>query len=57
MYSTEKELWIPRPQLKVFPQYQKILGILPERIKETKSLMGEHWDLIQIMVNIMRFIG
>jgi hypothetical protein len=43
--------------LKVFLQYQKIVGIHRERVEETKSLMRKLWDVTQILVNRMRFIG
>jgi len=44
---TENELWLLRAAVEIFVQYQKDMGIHPNRIEETKSLMRKLWDVTQ----------
>jgi hypothetical protein len=44
---TEDELWLLRAAIEIFVQYQKDMGIHPERIEETKALMRKLWDITQ----------
>jgi hypothetical protein len=44
---TDNELWILRAAIETFVQYQKDMGIHPERIEETKALMRKLWDITQ----------
>ena len=35
------------PKQKVFLQYEKVMGIHPERIEDTKVFMRKLWDVTQ----------
>jgi hypothetical protein len=45
---SENELWILRAAIEIFVQYQKDMGIHPDRIEESKVLMRKLWDITQI---------
>ena len=44
---TENELWLLRAAIEIFVQYQKDMGIHPDRIEETKALMRKLWDVTE----------